>query len=67
MTPQDAKNALALIDQVNAGPGAYRDENIAAVSRVRASLHNIASGKLVVVEPPKLDAAPEGVQKDLQK
>lgn len=59
MTPQDAKNALALIDQVSPGPGAYRDENINAVARVRSALHKIVSGQLVVVEPPKVDAAPE--------
>jgi hypothetical protein len=59
MSTQNAKNALALIDQVSPGIGAYRDENIAAVANAKTWLRQIASGQLVVVEPPKVEPAPE--------
>lgn len=59
MSIQHAKNALALIDQVNAGTGAYTDENIAAVAGVKTWLRKVASGQLVTIEPPKVEPPKE--------
>lgn len=63
MSKQHANNALALIDQVNPGTGGYRDENIAAVAGAKAWLRQIASGQLVVIEPPKVEPPKEDTQK----
>lgn len=52
MNQQLAKIALALIDQVR---GPYDDQNIAAVMQTKAMLRKIASGDLVLVEPPKVE------------
>jgi hypothetical protein len=52
MTPQDAKLALDLISRVNIPAS---DDAIGSVAKVRASLHRIASGYCVVVEPPKVE------------
>lgn len=57
MSTQNARNALVLIDQVNPGTGAYRDENIMAVANTKAWLRRIANGELVVVDPPKVEPA----------
>ena len=57
MSIQNARNTLALIDQVNPGTGAYRDENIMAVANAKTWLRQIASGQLVVVDPPKVEPA----------
>jgi len=51
MSIQHAKNALALIDQVSPGIGAYRDENIMAVAGAKAWLRQVATGQLVVSAP----------------
>jgi hypothetical protein len=59
MSTQHASNALALVDQVNPGTGAYRDENIAAVAGVKKWLRQIVSGQLVVVEPPTAEPRTE--------
>ena len=59
---QHASNALALIDQVNPGTGAYRDENLMAVATVKTWLRLILDGKLVVVEPPKVEPPKEKVE-----
>lgn len=54
MTPQDAKLALELIARVTIPAS---DEAIASVAQLRTGLHNIASGKLVVVKPAKGEPA----------
>ena len=60
MTPQDAKVALDLISRVNI---ACDDASLTLAMRIRGSLHRIANGTFVVVEPPQLDAAkPEDVK-----
>lgn len=59
MSVQHASNALALIDHVNAGTGAYTDANIAAVAGVKTWLRQVASGQLITVEPPKVEPPKE--------
>lgn len=54
MTPQDAKLALDLLTKVNIPAS---DEAIAAVARLRSSLHRIAAGRAVVIERPEAGQA----------
>lgn len=62
--PMFAKNALEMISKVSIPA---TDENLAAVAQTRTMLHNIANGTLVVVAPPKVEAAPEKTKGDMQK
>lgn len=57
-----AKNALALIDLVSPGPGAYTDANLSAVAQARTMLHRIANGSLVVSELPSKETATPGAE-----